>query len=642
MIKNNPFKIQEGQIRDSKVGDFIKQKKSGDYLDFGLIDKTQQLGRFFEEKKIRSLFFIFALFLFILFSRSFYLQVLNGEHFRNVAEGNRIRSDVIKANRGLIYDRFGNLLVKNISYFFLYIHKDILPSDELLRQDLFNKLSSILEIPKDDLETMIFDEKSKLDKVLIYENLSYDLAMKVMIFSENQPSVEVAYESRRQYFSNLGISHSLGYLGSVTEQDIENGKYNYNDRIAKAGLELTYEDILKGQDGIRQIEVDALFREKNILSMIEPVHGSDLILTIDSKAQEKLFEIMQKNSERYDKTKMAAVVLDPKDGGVLAMVSLPSYDNNIFTSVLNTEEYKKIIENEDLPLLNRVISGTYPMGSIFKTVISSAALEEKLITPSFTVNSTGGVQLGSNFFPDWRPGGHGLTNIYWALADSVNTFFYSIGGGNNQWLSLGLGVDKIIDYARKFSLGKATGIDLSSEADGFLPSKDWKEKTFGERWYLGDTYNLSIGQGFLLTTPLQTATLMSYFANNGQVYKPHFIEQIKTAALEKTNDDKTEVYKPEIFLDNIISSDNLNIIRKGLRMTVTDGTAQSLKSVAVNVAGKTGTAQFNRNKTPHSWMAAFAPYDDAKIVTAVIVEEGGDIGLAVTITREFMEWYFSQ
>jgi penicillin-binding protein 2 len=635
MIKNNPFKIQEGQIRDSKVGGFIKQKKSGDYLDFGLVDKTQQLGRFFEEKKIRWLFFIFAFFIVILFTRAFYLQAIKGEYFRNVAEGNRIRSEVVKANRGLMYDRFGDLLVKNTSYFFLYVNRAILPEDELLKQDLFNKLANILEISKNDLELMLFNDTKNSDKVLIYEDLAYELAMKLMILSETQPSINVSYESRRNYFSNLGMSHSLGYLGSVTEDDIGDRKYNYHDRLGKTGLELIYEDTLKGQDGIKQIEVDALFREKNILSIVDPVDGSDLVLTIDAKAQEKLFEIMQNNSKKHEKTKMAAVVLDAKDGGVLAMVSLPNYDNNIFTTILNNEEYASIIQNEDLPLLNRVISGTYPMGSIFKAVVSSAALEEKLINSSFTVNSTGGVKVGSSFFPDWRSSGHGLTNIYWALADSVNTFFYSIGGGNNQWLSLGLGSDKIIEYSKKFGLGSLTNIDLNSEAEGFLPSKKWKEETFDERWYLGDTYNLSIGQGFLLSTPLQAATMMSYFANDGQVYKPHFIKETKT-------NDNTEVYQPEKFFSDVISSDNLNIVKRGLRMTITDGTAQSLQSVPVAVAGKTGTAQFNRNKTPHSWMAAFAPYEDAKIVTAIIVEEGGDIGLAVTVTREFMEWYFSQ
>ena len=635
MIKNNPFKIQEGQIRDSSVRTYVRQKKTGDYLDFGLADKTQSLGKFFDDKKIRSLFFVFALFMMILFSRSLYLQAVRGEYFRTVAEGNRIRSEIIKANRGLLYDRFGNLLVKNVSYFFLYLEKDILPEDDLVKQDLFTKLASILEMPQDKLIETISSQDQPADRILLYENLPYELAMKLIILSETYPSIDVSYEPRRQYFSNLGMSHSLGYLGVVAEEDIENRQYNYHDRLGKTGLELIYEDFLKGKDGIRQIEVDALFREKNILSMLDPIDGDDLTLTIDAKAQEKLFEIMKNQAANYDKRKMAAVVLDAQDGGVLAMVSLPDYDNNIFTTVLNNEDYQRVLSDEDLPLLNRVVSGTYPMGSVFKTIVSAAALEEKIITPSFTVNSTGGVQVGNIFFPDWRSSGHGLTNIYWALADSVNTFFYSIGGGNNQWLSLGLGVDKIMEYAKKFGLGDTTKIDLNAEATGFLPSKEWKEKTFGERWYLGDTYNLSIGQGFLSVTPIQAATVMSYFANQGLAYNPHFIKEIKSSS-------GTEIYQPKIFLDHVISDDSLETIRKGLRMTVTDGTAQSLQAVPISVAGKTGTAQFNRNKTPHSWMAAFAPYDDAKIVTAVIVEEGGDIGLAVTITREFMQWYFSQ
>jgi len=634
-MKNNPFKIQEGQIRDSKLGSFIKQQKSGDYLDLDINSKSQQLGRFFEDNKIRVLFYIFVFFLLILLSRSFYLQAVKGEYFRSVAEGNRIRSEIIKANRGLIYDRFGNLLVKNISYFFLYLDTDILPEDELIKEDLFNNISDILDVSRDELEEVLSKNSSSSDRVLVYENIPYELAIKLMLLSEVYPSVSVAYEPRRQYFTELGASHWLGYLGAVTEDDIEKGDYNYHDRLGKTGLELSYEDVLKGQDGISQIEVDALFRQKNIISRLDPVDGSDVILTIDAKAQEKLFAIMEDNSSKYDKQKMAAVVLDPNDGGVLAMVSFPSYDNNIFTTVLNDDKYQEVISNQDLPLLNRVISGTYPLGSVFKTVVSAAALEEDVIDTNFTVNSTGGIQVGSNFFPDWRPSGHGRTNIYWALADSVNTFFYSVGGGNNEWLSLGLGSDRIIDYAKKFGLGDLTKVDLSSEAYGFLPSKEWKEETFGERWYLGDTYNLSIGQGFLLTTPIQAASLISYFANDGLVYQPHFLKSIK-------NDETVIDYQAKPLLTNVISSDNLNIIRRGLRMTVTDGTAQSLQSVAVPVAGKTGTAQFNKNRTPHSWMAAFAPYENPKIAMAVIVEEGGDVGLAVTITRQFMEWYFSQ
>ncbi len=632
---NNPFKIQEGSVRDGKVSGFIKQKKSGDYLDFSFLHKRESLGRFFSDRKIRFLVMVFLASLLILFGRAFYLQGVKGAYYRNIAEGNRIRLDVIKANRGLIYDRFGNPLVKNVSYFFLYIIPQAMPDDQIEQQKMLNTISGIVLSSPDEISSMIEDKRQDTDEVLIYENLDYQSAIQLMILSETYPAIKVNYEPRRQYFPELALSHVLGYLGQVSPEDIEEHHYNYYDRIGKSGLESVYERELKGQDGVRQIEVDALFREKSIISESEPVDGKDLVLTIDAKAQAKLAEIMNKYSVRYDKKKMAAVVMDAKDGGILAISNLPDYDNNIFTTVLNTEEYSKIIKDENKPLLNRVVSGAYPLGSVFKTIIGSAALEEGIIDTNFKVHSVGGISIGQSFFPDWRPGGHGWTDIYWAIADSVNTFFYSIGGGNNEWLSLGLGVDKIAEYAKEFGLGQPTGIDLDSEASGFLPTKSWKEDTFGERWYLGDTYNLSIGQGFMSATPLQAAQMMSYFANRGTAYKPHLIKELK-------DKDEIEYYQPEVALTNLISADNLDIIRRGLRMTVTDGTAQSLQSVSVPVAGKTGTAQFNRNKTPHSWMAAFAPYDDAKIVTVVLVEEGGDIGLAVSVTREFMEWYFSQ
>ncbi len=622
-MKDNPFKIQEGSVSDSKIKNFLRHRKSGDYVDVQFLKDSEHLGKFFEPKKILFLFFIFSFFLLILLSRAFYLQLIKGDYYLNIAEGNRIRSDIIKSNRGLIYDRFGEVLTKNVSYFFVYINPNLMPSDQEEKNKLISYLAEVLELDLEELNSRIYDDNKNLNRVLIYEDLAYEKAMNLMLFSESNSSIQVSFESRRQYFENLGLSHVLGYLGVVDEEDIVNG-YNYNDRIGKSGIESVYENLLKGENGIRQVEVDAFYKEKNIVSVTEPIDGSDIYLTIDSKAQAKLYEIIKNNSEKYEKEKIAAVVLDPNDGGVLAMVSLPDFDNNIFTSSLDREEYSKIISDDNKPLLNRVISGEYPLGSLFKMVVAAAALEEGIINTSFTVNSTGGVTIGNNFFPDWRGSGHGRTNVYWALADSVNTFFYTIGGGNNQWLSLGLGVERITDYAKKFGFG-------------FETKKYWLGSLLflSERWYLGDTYNLSIGQGYLLSTPIQAVNLVSYFANSGIVYKPHFIKDIQ-------NEEEIESVELDIALTNIVSSDNLNAIRRGLREAVKTGTAQSLQSVSVPVAGKTGTAQFNRNKEPHSWFASFAPYDEPKIAMTVLVEEGSDYGLAVKISREFMEWYFSQ
>ncbi|MBT4349814.1 penicillin-binding protein 2 [bacterium] len=632
-MKDDPFKIQEGSVKDSRLKGFSKSRHSGDYVDFAWAKSAQTIGKFFADEKVNRLFFILLILLGILWGRGFYLQITKGESFRSVAEGNRLREELIVSNRGLIYDRFGNLLVKNVSHFFLYLSPRNLPEEINDREKLFVKLEELLDINIEEIKEEI-NNNSKRDNVLIYENIPYEEAMQLILLSETNQELSVSYEPRRQYFDYLGLAHVIGYLGDVTEDDLGQDEYTHNDRIGKTGLELKYENILRGQDGLRQIEVDALNREKNIIAWKEPIDGNDLFLTLDAKAQSKLHEIMTDNARKYDKPKMAAVVLDANDGGVLAMMSLPVYDNNIFTSSLNREDYNKIITDPTTPLLNRTINGTYPYGSVFKPIVAAAALEEEIINSSFTVNSTGGVQIGNSFFPDWRASGHGKTNIKWALADSVNTFFYTIGGGNNQWLEEGLGINKIIKYAKKFGLGQITGIDLISEADGFLPSKNWKEKTLDERWYLGDTYNLSIGQGYLLGTPIQTAVFMSYFAT-GQAYQPHFIKSTKSAI-------ENQGYKSKLVLENLLDNDNLNIIRAGLRETVKTGTATSLQSVAVDVAGKTGTAQFNRNKTPHSWFTGFAPYDDPQIVITVLVEEGGDRGLAVTVARQFMEWYFER
>jgi len=434
-MKDNPFKIQEGSISDSKVADFVKHRKSGDYVDVQFLKDSEHLGKFFETKKIFILFIVFCFFLTILLSRAFYLQLTRGDYYLNIAEGNRIRSDIIKSNRGLIYDRFGEILAKNVSYFFVYLTPDLMPKEEGVRTDFLDYLSKTLELDLDELNARIYDVNSNSDRALIFEDLSYTKAIDLMLFSESNPSIQIAFESRREYFDNLGMSHILGYLGVVDEEDVENG-YNYNDRIGKSGIEFVYEELLKGQNGIRQVEVDAFYREKNVVSVSDPYDGQDIYLTIDAKAQEKLYQIITENAEKYEKEKIAAIILDPNDGGVLAMVSLPNFDNNIFTSSLDKDEYNKLISNTNNPLLNRAIAGTYPLGSLFKLVVGAAALEEEIIDKNFSVNSTGGVQIGNNFFPDWRGSGHGRTNITWAIADSVNTFFYTIGGGNNQWLSL--------------------------------------------------------------------------------------------------------------------------------------------------------------------------------------------------------------
>ncbi|MCK4554296.1 penicillin-binding protein 2, partial [Candidatus Parcubacteria bacterium] len=280
------------------------------------------------------------------------------------------------------------------------------------------------------------------------------------------------------------------------------------------------------------------------------------------------------------------------------------------------------------------ISGEYPSGSTIKPVIAAAALEEGIISEHTSFTSVGGIKVGQWFFPDWRAGGHGITDVRRAIAESINTFFYYIGGGHQDFK--GLGIDRIYKYGELFGLNAQLGIDLAGEVSGFLPTKKWKEETKGERWYIGDTYHLSIGQGDILVTPLQVANYTSVFANGGALYRPHLVKQILSGG-----DKVFKEVEPVIIRDNFIGDYNIEIVRQGMRRTVTAGSARSLQSVPVAVAGKTGTAQWSSKKNHHAWFTGFAPYDNPEVVITILVEEGGEgSDVAVPIAKEFLEWYF--
>jgi len=285
-------------------------------------------------------------------------------------------------------------------------------------------------------------------------------------------------------------------------------------------------------------------------------------------------------------------------------------------------------------LFNRVISGEFPAGSTFKPVMAAAALQEKIINANTSFMSTGRLCVGEWFFPDWKAGGHGLTNVKKALADSVNTFFYYVGGGFGDFK--GLGIDKIVKYAALFGLDKVTGIDLPNEASGFLPSQKWKEDTKNEVWYIGDTYHASIGQGDITVTPLQVANYTAAIANGGTLYEPHVVTKI----LDHNNNLITKI-KPQVVRSNFISPENIKIVQEGMRQTITAGSGRSLNSLPVEVAGKTGTAQWSSTQATHAWFTGFAPYDQPEIAITVLVEAGGEGStVAVPIVKEILQYYF--
>ncbi|MFA6170960.1 MAG: penicillin-binding transpeptidase domain-containing protein [Patescibacteria group bacterium] len=354
--------------------------------------------------------------------------------------------------------------------------------------------------------------------------------------------------------------------------------------------------------------------------------------------QKKLEEIIANRLAKTNLKKASAIIMDPRNGEVLTMISLPAYDDNLFARGISADEYKKLLEDPNRPLFNRAVSGEFPSGSVIKPVIAAAALEEGVVDENTTVLSNGGIRINQWFFPDWKAGGHGVTSVKKALAESVNTFFYYIGGGYENFQ--GLGVERIDKYGKIFGLDAQTGIDLAGESAGFLPTKEWKEKAKGEKWYIGDTYHVSIGQGDLLVTPLQVAQYTSVFANGGKLYRPHLIRQVLTSEDKIVGNVVSDAVR-NLVSEKLVSKKNIEIVREGMRQTVTGGSARSLQSVPVPVAGKTGTAQFSTTKPTHAWFTGFAPYDNPELVITILVEEGGggDV-IAVPIAKEFLEWYY--
>ncbi|HPD08052.1 penicillin-binding protein 2 [Patescibacteria group bacterium] len=592
----------------------------------------------------------------ILLARVVWLQFYRGDYYYNLAEGNRLRTERLEAKRGIIYDTHHEPLVSNMANFIAYVTPSNLPTDAGLRQAVLAQLSLILG---ESAITSLKEELAVIDPgsadfyqpVVISDNLTYNEVVQLTIKLHRLPGVSLATTNKRLY-ANLSnwlattsstlslnsLSLILGYTGKISPTELEKYKesgYSPLDYIGKVSLEAYYETDLRGTNGSKQVEVDALGNEKAIISQQNPIDGRHLVLNIDARLQAKLEEIMRQHLARIGGRRAAAIVINPQNGAILAMVSQPSFDNNSFSLGIKQADYDALKNDPDTPLLNRAISGEYPSGSTIKPIIAAAALEEKIITPSTSFLSTGGLRVGQWFFPDWKAGGHGWTNVTKAIAESVNTFFYYIGGGYEDFT--GLGVERLGQYLQSFGLGRPTGIDLTGETSGFVPTAEWKEQTTGEPWYIGDTYHLAIGQGYLLVTPLQVANYTTAFANGGRIYQPRVVQEI-------LNNDGSiyEVKEPKIIAENMVSPENIETVRQAMRQTVVSGSAQSLKSLPVAVAGKTGTAQFDSRKPSHSWFTGFAPFDNPQMVLTVLVEEGGEsTDSAVPIAKDFWQWYFS-
>ncbi len=640
----NPFLIQaeDKNIKDRKVAEISLRQEEGNYLPDQEPEKAA-LALPIKKGQLYLFFILVFCLIFVIFVRLFWLQIIKGEEYLNLAEGNRIKTISIKADRGLIYDCSGNLLVKNKPYFSLIFLPQELPKEQEKRKVIFddfflflknNSISEDLFLENKQRMEKIFEEKIDYDRESeLWKDIDYFTAMKLDLNIGNWPGFYLRIKAQREYLKNELAAHFLGYLGKLSQEEIDaNPDYLVDDFIGKEGLELFYEKELRGQDGKREIEVNSIGDEERIISQENPKTGQDLILSLDFDLQNKVSQVLKKYINSTTSQAGSVVILNPQNGEILSLFSWPSYDNNSF--VKGTPE--KYLNDPQRPLFFRAISGEYPSGSVIKPIIAAAGLMEGLIDAQTKILSQGGFWVKEWFFTDWKQGGHGITDVVKALAESVNTFFYYLGGGFGNFE--GLGPERIYSYAKLFGLTEPTGIDLYGESKGLVATPKWKRENKKEDWYIGDTYHLAIGQGDILVTPIQVANYTAAIANNGTLFQPRLVKYFQDPDLKTKIETASKIIRKDF-----IDQETLDIVKKGLRAAVEWGSARRLSLLPVEVAGKTGTAQIGTSKNSHAWFTGFAPFDNPEIVITVLLENGGGGDtVAVPVAFEILDYYFSK
>ena len=592
------------------------------------------------KRKIYFFFGISAILLILLLVETFSLQIIQHRSFFAKAERNKAGIYLVRPLRGIIYDENFNQLVTNKKVFDLICEKNILPRSLEEKEEVIVRISEILEEKPEE----IFEKFNSTlqERVLIFENLPHEKLIKISSQIEKLPGFKIEESVIRNYDSGFDFSHLLGYVNKVSKEELQNFEdYDVSDIIGRTGLEKFYEKILRGKVGRLRIERDALGKEINRKIIQEPEFGNNIVLNLNSEFQKKVIEILRTTLKNYDTQKAAVVALDVKTGGILSLVSFPSYDNNLFSQKESLKEIEKLFKDPNSPLLNRVISGQYLTGSTIKPFIAISALEEKIITEKTKINCQGFIKIPNpwggepSIFRDWEK--HGVTDIKKAITQSCNVYFYTIGGGYENFK--GLGAEKIKKYLKLFGFEKKLNIDLPNEKSGFVPDPKWKKENLKDDWRVGDTYNLSIGQGFIKVTPLQIAAATAAIVNEGNLLKPRVVKKIVDF---KKN--IIQEIQPEIIKELPFEKEYFKLVKEGMRGAVISGTAHLLNSLSVKVAAKTGTAQTGKEGIYHYWITTFFPYENPEIVLTVLVENSIEKELtpANFIAKQILEWYFAQ
>ncbi|MBP2644735.1 MAG: spoVD 3 [Firmicutes bacterium] len=581
-------------------------------------------------QRIEILGYVLMLIIFALITRLVFLQIAHGQDYKRLSDNNRIKLMPIMAPRGLFYDRNNIPLVSNRPGFTV----SLVPIEGPISENVINTLATYLNMKPEQIREKVAKLDNPLEPVRVKDDVGPDIVTKIKEHQDELPGVIIEIQSVRNYINKELAAHIFGYVSEISDAELEKKKaqgYKSGNIIGKFGLEQVFDKEIRGEDGGSQIEVDVNGRPMRMLGRKEPVLGNSLVLTIDAKIQ-KAAEQAIDNRLRYLQTRLgninakagAAVVLNPKTGEVLAMVSRPTFNPNDFNGGISAKNWKAINDNPFNPMSNRAIAGEYPPGSTFKIITGTAALELGKVTPEEKILDTGHHWL----IPKGNAMGEALGWISFkdALSKSDNVYFYEMGNR--------LGIDNLERYARQFGLGAPTGIELKGEAEGLVANQRYKQEVYGEDWYLSETFDAAIGQGFQLATPIQMATVMSQVANGGHRFRPYLVtkELAPDGSVAKT-------FQPEEVGKVDISDRTLNLIRSALYDVARPGgtAAYVFDGFPIPIAGKTGTAE-NPHGDDHGWFVAYAPFDNPTVVVAVVVEQGGfGSDSAAPIARKILE-----
>jgi penicillin-binding protein 2 len=597
--------------------------RSDSTLDMSLMRRSGG-GRDAWNRRVLTLALVTMVGFLALVGQLWYLQALEGDRLQEMSEKNRIRIRPVAAPRGILFDRNGLPLVDNRPAFTL----SFIPRDMGDRDTVLARLSVLLKIPLADLRTSLDRVSSdSFQPVRVRRGLSLAEVTQVEERRAELPGVVVEVESQRVYPTSTFAAHLLGYVREVSEEQMKPGRYRRGDMIGQSGLERVLDEYLRGKDGADRTEVDALGRPVRRMKSQEPDPGGQVITTIDRRIQEAAERAMEGHAG-------AVVVMDPRNGDVLAMTSSPAFALDRLTGNLNREDWRRLVSDPRTPLMNRALQSQYPAGSVFKVVVAAAGLQDGSLTPMDRIYCNGQFHLGEVTFKDWKEGGHGHVDLRSALVHSCNIFFYQAG--------LKVGPEAITRYARMFGLGSPPGTELGNEKAGLIPVVDWKRRRGGHAWQAGDTVNISIGQGPVLVTPMQVARMMGAVANGGILWKPRLVQRVAAS-------DGTLVYSTSseatghVDLSPVVWA----FLRSALVGVVNDGgTGAAARLPGVLIAGKTGTAQSiaksdSARGQDHAWFASFAPAQDPQVVVVVLVERGGKGGqVAAPIARRIYESIF--